>query len=337
MKTFFEARPKLIEHSALALGFFDGVHIGHQVVINQAICEAKRQGHVPAVVTFKDHPKSLVEGTSPLILTTIEQRLALFEALGVEVALVLSFSEELCRLSPKEYVENILMAAMGACFISVGYNHHFGRDRQGDADLLVQLGQVMGFKVEVTSAILLDGKEVSSSRIREAIWHGDMESAHRWLSRPYTILATVVRGSARGRSIGFPTANLSTEIFQVMPRQGVYIGQARLSKDRLIPALINVGTRPTFEQSPIDGMSIKDLARPLTIEVHLLDFDQDIYGQQLAVSFLKYLREERKFTDLPALQDQIRTDCREAISYFGSKAGSSEQTGTQESGRRLTV
>ena len=197
METFYTATPGLLKKSAIALGFFDGVHLGHQVVIGKAVEEAKRLGVPAGVVTFKDHPRALTRGFSPLLLTVIEQRLELFKKLGVEATLVLSFTEDLCRLSPREYVQNILVGSMGAKSISVGYNHHFGKDREGDPALLSGLGQELDFSVHVAPMVFVDGAEVSSSRVRDLVINCKVDQATKVLSRPYALIGEVVRGEGQ--------------------------------------------------------------------------------------------------------------------------------------------
>jgi riboflavin kinase/FMN adenylyltransferase len=328
LETYYHANPGLIQRSAIALGFFDGVHPGHQVVIGSAVAEAKKQNLVAAVLTFKDHPRTLIQGSSPLLLTVIEQRLALFQKLGVEAALVLTFTEELCRLSPQEYVKNILIDSMGARLISVGFNHHFGRDREGDPALLAALGKTMGFSVSVSPPVFIDGLEVSSSKIREALVNGEIELANKLLSRPYAVGGEVIAGAKRGREIGFPTANLMAEEFQVLPKNGVYAGQARLGRNGPVPAVINVGLRPTFPQSPSQRKAEEQPAAKPLVEIHIFDFDEDIYGQELEVSFYKYLRAERKFDSAGSLKAQILLDCKQSKNYFqeqGQKAGSAAE------------
>ena len=310
METFFEAKPGLLSQSAIALGFFDGVHAGHKEVIGSALLEARRLGVTPGVVTFRDHPRTLTQGSTPLLLTVIEQRLSLFEELGVEAALVLCFDEELCRLTPREYVENILVGAMGAKSISVGYNHHFGRDREGNPDLLKELGGELGFSVKVAQEVDIGGQEVSSSRIREALFGGQLERANNLLSRPYAVYGHVIKGDGRGRSIGFPTANLSLYEFQVIPQIGVYAGKVAIGNHKHIPCVINVGHRPTFKENQKG-----DRERPI-VEVHVLNFDEDLYGKSVDVSFCKKLRNEQKFAGIDELKKQISLDCQAAVSYF---------------------
>jgi riboflavin kinase/FMN adenylyltransferase len=242
-------------------------------------------------------------------LTVIEQRLELFEKLGVEATLVLSFTEDLCRLSPSEYVKNILVGSMGARSISVGYNHHFGRDREGDPALLTSMGKELDFSVHVAPMVYVDGAEVSSSRVRELVGQCRVDEASRVLSRPYAVLGEVVKGEGRGRKLGFPTANMSICEFQIVPGRGVYAGVARLADGRRLPSVINVGYRPTFKDVP----GIQDgSGAALLVEVHLLDFDEDLYNTIMQVDFLTHLRSEQKFSGIDALRAQIGLDCETA-------------------------
>lgn len=328
LETYFEARPKLVEASAIALGFFDGVHPGHKIVIETAVREARRLGVKAGVVTFKDHPRALTRGQSPMLLSVIEQRLALFEDLGVEVALVLSFTEELCLKSPRAYVEDVLVGSMGARSISVGHNHHFGKDREGDADLLRSLGKDLGFSVNTAEMVHINGKEVSSSLIRNLVAEGRMQEARELLSHPFAVLGEVSRGDGRGRTIGVPTANLGLYQYQMIPKNGVYAGRARIASekssekssdkasekaseiasDNPSDCVINVGTRPTFEDASLGE-------RP-TVEAHLLDCDRDLYGKRLEVTFLEFIRDERKFAGAEELTAQIKEDIEKARNFL---------------------
>lgn len=310
METYYEALPGLVNQSSVALGFFDGVHPGHQVVIGKAVEEARRLGVPAGVVTFKDHPRTLTRGQSPLLLTVIEQRLRLFEELGVDFALVLQFTEELCRLSPKEYVQSILIDSVGARSISVGHNHHFGRDREGDASLLQELGAKLDFSVHACNMVEVEETEVSSSTIRELVKTGEMLRATKLLSRPFALYGTVVEGDKRGRKLGFPTANLSLYQFQIIPQRGVYVGTTRLSTGTVVACVINVGLRPTFKNNATEPQM------ELVVESHLLNFDGDLYGSSIEVSFLSYLRAEQKFDGPDALKQQIETDIKNARRFL---------------------
>ena len=306
METYYEAKPGLVDKSAVALGFFDGVHPGHRSVIQKALDDAKRLGIKSGVVTFKDHPRSLTRGRSPMLLTVIEQRLNLLKELGVDFALVLAFTEELCLLSPREYVENILVNSIGSKSISVGHNHHFGKDREGDANLLASMGKSLDFTVNVANMVTLDGEEVSSSRIRHFIENGMMQKAANLLQRPFSVLGEVEHGDGRGKEIGFPTANLDVYEYQMLPKRGVYVGRARLASKEVIGCVINVGLRPTFETKQSE----------LTIEAHLIDHFERLYGQNLEIEFLDFLRDEKKFASKEELVEQIQRDKETSINYL---------------------
>ncbi|HEY9786629.1 MAG TPA: bifunctional riboflavin kinase/FAD synthetase [Candidatus Obscuribacterales bacterium] len=312
MQVFYDAKPELLARSAIALGFFDGVHPGHQVVIGKAVEEAKVIGATAGVVTFRDHPRALTRGVHPLLLTVIEQRLELFERLGVEATLVLTFSEDLCRLSPREYVEKVLVGAMGARSICVGHNHHFGRDREGNPELLRQMGQELNFGVHVAPMVYVDGLEVSSSRIREEIASGHVDKASQLLSRHYSILGSVVKGEGRGRKLGFPTANLNVRPFQMVPAVGVYAGRALFASGEKIACVINVGHRPTFD----DGQA----GTPPLVEAHLFDYEGDLYDRTMQLQFVKFLRCEKKFDGVDALKRQIESDCAAAREVLAADA-----------------
>lgn len=307
MDTFYEIKPGLLKSACLALGFFDGVHPGHEVVIRKAVERAHALGATPAVVTFKEHPRSLTLGKSPPLLTLIDRRLELFEGLGIEAALVLSFTEELCRLDPEDYVRTVLVECMGAKSLSVGFNHRFGRNRVGDPELLRKLGLKFGFDVNVAPEIIIDGAPVSSSRIREAITNGQMEEATKLLARPYAIGGAIEHGDGRGKQIGFPTANINVPEEQVMPEIGVYACAVRMPGGVRLPAVINIGRRPTFGEG-----------KPVTTEVHVLDFDGNLYGKQLTVELLHYVRSEKKFSGIDELKEQIARDCNATREYLAA-------------------
>lgn len=305
MKVFYEIQPGLLEKSAIALGFFDGVHLGHQAVIDTAISDARKMGIVSALVTFKEHPRTLTTGKSPLLLTVLEQRLALAEQLGIDATVVLEFTEQICRLTPREYVRNILVESLGARSVSVGYNHRFGRNREGDPQLLRQLGAELGFAVHVAPPVLVNQSEVSSSRIREALANADVELAGKLLGRPYAVLGEVMRGQGRGRTLGFPTVNLKVSETQLLPARGVYAGLTQLADGRRLASVINLGVRPTVSS---EGL--------LTVEAHILDFQDDLYDQKLSIEFWRFLRAETKFESIEALKNQIAADCQAALGFL---------------------
>lgn len=304
MDTFYKIQPDLLKSSCLALGFFDGVHPGHEVVIRKAVQRAAELGCTPGVVTFKEHPRSLTLGKSPPLLTLIDKRLELFKNLGIKAALVLSFTEELCRLDPEDYVRAVLVECMGAKSLSVGFNHRFGRNRIGDAELLRTLGVHLGYDVHVAPEIIIDGEPVSSSRIRDAITHGRVEEATRLLSRPYAVTGVVEHGDRRGTTIGFPTANINVPEEQVMPDMGVYAAAVQMPGGTRLPAIVNIGRRPTFGEGG-----------PVKTEVHILDWTGDLYGERVSIELLHYVRSEMKFSGIDELKAQIARDC-EATRQF---------------------
>lgn len=310
LKTFYEIKPELLKRSSLALGFFDGVHPGHQAVIKKAVDEAKALGAVPAVITFKEHPRALTLGKSPPLLTLPEQRLEICEELGIEAALLLSFTEELCRLAPADYVQQVLVECMGACSLSVGFNHRFGRNRVGTPELLAELGKDMGFSVHVAPEVDIEGAPVSSSRIREALSESQVETARTLLGRAYAVHGQVVRGDGRGRTIGFPTANVECPEELIIPARSVYSGYCRLENGNNYACVINVGMRPTFGESNLSKT-----------EVHIFDFNSDIYDQYMTVRFVDFIRNERKFAGIDELKAQIAADCETAKKQLsGEKA-----------------
>ncbi len=305
METFRDIKPGLLKQSAVALGFFDGVHLGHQAVITKAVREARRLGVPSALATFCDHPRTIITGKSPQLLTQLDQRLELFAGLGIDYTLAISFTEDISRLSADEYVRTTLLSALGCRSVAIGYNHHFGKDREGSPQRLNELGKQYGFDVHIVAEIFVDGVEVSSSRIREAIATAKVDAAGKLLGRPYSVSGQVIRGDGRGRGIGFPTANISIPEHQLLPARGVYAGATVLKDGRILPAVINIGFRPTVSQDQI-----------LTLEVHILDFNEDLYGQTVTVQFWRFLRAETKFENIQALKGQIELDCRTARDFL---------------------
>ncbi len=307
METFWEIKPGLVKQSTVALGFFDGVHLGHQAVITKALADAKKWNIPSIVATFREHPRQVISGQPIELLTSLEQRLDVFSKLGVNVTLALSFTKKLSQLSASQYIKEVLLEGLGARSISIGYNHHFGSGREGNPELLKQLSQDLDFQVNVIEPVLIGGIEVSSSYIRKAITNGDPVTAQLLLGRPYALASKVVKGDGRGKEIGFPTANLELSSFQLMPGIGVYAGWIRLENDERKKAVINCGYRPTVSSS-----------RQLTIEAHILEPCPDLYGQLLTVEFHQYLRPEKTFANLEVLKEQISKDCASARQALSS-------------------
>lgn len=281
--------------TAVTIGVFDGVHVGHRQVIADLIALAASSGVDPAVVTFDPHPLSiLAPERAPKMLTSVDQRIDQFRLLGVEIAGVLDFPD-IRHLLAAEFCEEVLFRALRAKRVVVGADFRFGRDRGGDAALLATEGQRLGFEVSVVDLFGNHDGVVSSTRIRQLLSDGRVEEAAALLGRPYELVGQVVKGERRGGTIGFPTANIAISPDRQLPGRGVYAGKAMVG-DGVFSAAINVGTRPTF-----DG-------RGTTIEAYLLDYSGDLYGEFIAIDFRARLREEVRFDGVEALTRQIGLD-----------------------------
>jgi riboflavin kinase / FMN adenylyltransferase len=281
--------------TAVTIGVFDGVHIGHRRVISDLIELAASSGSRAGVITFDPHPLAiLAPDRAPLMLTSVEQRIEQFREIGVDIAGVLNFPD-IRHMTADEFCESVIHRALRARHVVVGEDFRFGRDRGGDVTLLAREGERLGFQVVVVDMFGdLDGV-VSSTRIRQLLGEGLVEEAAALLGRPYELAGMVVEGDKRGRTIGFPTANIAVTPDRQLPGRGVYAGYATVGDDEFLAA-INVGTRPTF-----DGQGT-------TIEAFLLDYTGDLYGRFLALSFKVRLREEIRFDGVEALTRQIGED-----------------------------
>lgn len=281
--------------SAVALGVFDGVHLGHRAILGAAVAQARAVSATAVVCTFDPHPLEVLQpDRAPLAITTLDERLALIAETGIDVAVVLPFDKELAAVEPEAFVKDVLVERLSARHVVVGFNHRFGRGARGDAALLRELGERLGFGVEVVEPFTVDGVEVSSTKIRAALRRGDLDAAARMLGRPYTLPGKVVAGAGRGRTLGFPTANVAPDR-PVLVAPGVYACTVDVGgvSHR---AVVNVGVRPTFDE------------HTLAVEAYLLDFSGDLYGQSIRLVFVARVREERRFPSVDALRGQIEAD-----------------------------
>ena len=285
--------------SVVTTGTFDGVHRGHQAIIRYLVGRAHEIGGVPTVVTFDPHPREVLTGQHVPLLTTLEERADLLEQLGVERFVVLPFSRDLSLLEPEDYVADVLVGRVGMREIVIGYDHRFGRKARGDRALLEALAPQHGFTVDVIPEQVEGDVTVSSTEIRRLLLdEGASERAAALLGRPYRITGTVVRGDQRGRTIGYPTANVQPSApSKLVPKIGVYAVRAALPGGERVGGMMNVGRRPTFEA---DGAT--------TVEVHLFDIEVDLYGQSLALDLVARLRDERRFDGVEALVAQLGRD-----------------------------
>jgi riboflavin kinase/FMN adenylyltransferase len=292
--------------ACLAIGMFDGVHLGHQQVLRQAIEDSHQHEALSVAVTFDRHPTSVIApDRAPALLQTRAQRLRAIESLGIDAALVIEFDEAFCRKPGAEFVRELADGFGAIHSICVGANFTFGHRRDGDAKLLRTLGQALGFHVHGLAAVSLDGQAVSSTRIRAAVRDGRLDDAGQMLGRTFAIEGTVIEGDRRGRELGFPTANLDTDGL-VLPPNGVYAAHVRLGQEEAHRAVLNIGLRPT-------------LAKPeptLQVEAHLLDFDGELYGQVMEIEFVEQLRDEQRFDSTDELAAQISRDIEHARTLF---------------------
>lgn len=287
--------------SAVTIGNFDGVHRGHRVLLRRAVDAAHEAAVRSVAVTFDPHPAAVLRpGSEPPAIHSRDERVAELIAVGVDLVLVLPFTPELAALTPAAFVEQVLVERLQATKVIVGTNFRFGHKAAGDVVSLSDAGDRHGFTTEAVTLLELDGAPISSSELRRRIREdGDLEWANRALGRPFRLAGEVVAGDQRGRTIGFPTANIEVSGRRLLPANGVYAGIATVDGVRYA-AVTNVGTRPTF-----DGEGV-------TVEVHLLDADLDLYGRQLEVTFRHRLRGERRFSGVDALVAQIGEDVRTA-------------------------
>ncbi len=292
----------------LAIGVFDGVHIGHRAVIERAVNDASKAGGTAAVVTFDPHPARVLRPEkAPHLLTATQHKIRLIRDLGVSHLLAIQFSEAFAVMPPEDFILSLHRACKPLREICVGHQWCFGKNRAGNLEMLKEWGDKLGFDEVGIHAVEVDGQVVSSTIIRAAVEVGDLKTAARFLGRDYTILGTVVEGDHLGRKLGYPTANLAAHNEQ-FPPNGVYAVEA-LHCNRMLQGVVNIGIRPT-----IYGETGQRL-----LELHLFDFDEDIYGSDVEVFFRKHLRPEKKFASLDELKAQIACDEQEARSVLAGE------------------
>lgn len=318
MRTFSnlsELAPVVERGSIVSWGNFDGVHLGHQALIKRVIEQARIAGLPAVVITFDPHPLNVVMGDkAPPLLMPLQHKLECFADLGVDLTLVIPFTRQTANLPPEDFVRLVLSECLNTRHLVVGYDYAFGKGRRGNAALLTELGAEMGFTVEEFPAVYINGDVVSSTRIRAMLRLGDTIETRTLLGRPYSVEGVIIHGMNRGgKLLGFPTANLNIEESLLLPKPGVYAVLAEVdpkvhtlpgvctgSEGLYIKGVANVGTNPTFGNET------------LRVETHLLDFHTDIYGKAFRVHFIQRLRDERKFSGVTELIEQIRRDTAKA-------------------------
>jgi riboflavin kinase/FMN adenylyltransferase len=290
------SKPRLRKTCA-AIGIFDGVHRGHQYLIKQMLTTARRLGAQPIVITFSPHPAHILRPDVKLgSITSLQDRFRLLSDLGITACLVVRFNRSFAQIQPQKFIKDILVEQLGVKAVFVGDGFRFGKGRRGDIALFQKLGLKYGYETHAVSGLKQGRGIISSTRIRPLIGAGKLNEAARLLGRPVFISGVVVKGSERGKSLGFPTANIDYEA-DILPPKGVYVVRALLGA-KSYPAVVNIGTRPSFE---------KQISK-LYLEVYILDFSKNIYGKRLEVEFLKKIRNEKKFANPQQLIQQIQKD-----------------------------
>jgi riboflavin kinase/FMN adenylyltransferase len=285
--------------SVVALGVFDGVHLAHRAILGAAVSRARALGVQALACTFDPHPMEILQPErAPIPLTTIPERLDLMAETGLDGAVVIEFTRPLAEMEPEAFVKDVLVQRLKAREVVVGFNHRFGRGARGDAAMLDSLGERLGFRAHVVEPLRIDGMPVSSTEVRAALQRGDLAVASRFLGRSYSLGGTVVHGAGRGRTLGFPTANVHPDRPVLVPA-GVYACDL-LHDGAALPAVVNIGVRPTFGEATT------------TVEAHVLDFSGDLYGRHVVLRFRDRLRPERKFGGVEELRAQIAEDIKQA-------------------------
>lgn len=294
---------KRFTNSILTLGNFDGLHLGHQELVKMIVLRAKETGGLSMVVTFRPHPlKILAPEKCPPLISIYEEKIFLLEKLGIDVIVKIPFTLDFSAMGPRDFVRDILCDMLGAREIFVGYNYRFGKGRKGNIQMLKDLGNEFGFSVREVGQVSFNGEIISSTRIRELIKNGGVEHAAQLLGRPYAVCGIVVKGDGRGRGFGVPTANIASK-HSIIPSNGVYAARLFV-RDQYYKGIVNIGMRPTFN------------AKSFAIEVHIFDFNEDIYGEDITIYFIQKIREEKKFQNAEDLVKQIDKDITEARSLL---------------------
>lgn len=292
-----------LKDPVVTLGNFDGVHLGHQEIFKQVVAWALSTGGSSVVFTFEPHPlKVLAPQRSPKLLSTFREKMEQVEALGMDAVICAKFTHEFASQHPEDFVKDVLVGSLGAKHLFVGHDYAFGKNRTGDIDFLRDAGARHGFDLHVIGPVQVEGIVVSSTKIRKLVMDGEVCLASKLLGRPYSIEGTVIHGKSRGRDLGFPTANITTPN-ELPPKEGVYAVSAHI-EGKVYKGAANIGKNPTFGDEPP------------SYEVHLLDFDGDLYGKFIKIRFIKRIRDEAKFKSVDELVKQIKKDVEQVRSIL---------------------
>ena len=297
-----------VKNAVVTIGAYDGVHIGHQTIISRLIRIAKKHSGETVLVTFHPHPRLVLQKEANIkLLTSIDDRIELLEKSGIEHLIIIPFDESFSKLSSQEFIRDVLVQKIGTKRLVIGYDHHFGKNREGSFEHLMKYGPVYGFEVEEIPAKEVNDINVSSTKIRRAIQEGHIQKANQFLGHNYTISGTVIQGEQIGRSIGFPTANLKiNDRSKLIPKEGVYAVHVNYS-NKIYAGMLNIGYRPTV------GTGNK-----LSIEVNIFDFNENIYGELIKLEIFEHVRNEIEFTsvnDLKLQLEQDLKDCKKILAH----------------------
>lgn len=293
------------EQTFVTIGTFDGVHFGHQKIIEKLVLQAKKEGKKSVVLTFFPHPRMVLQaGANIELINTIDEKAILLEKTGLDYLIIHPFSQEFSRTSALEFVRDLLVNQLNISKLIIGYDHHFGKNREGNITQLTEYSLVYGFTVEEIPAQDIDDVSVSSTKIRTALHSGNLKTANKYLGYPFMLSGKVVNGKQLGGKIGYPTANIHVEErYKLIPKTGVYVVKSIID-EKIVYGMMNIGNRPT-----VDG-------KHQTIEVHFFDFNKDLYHKNLTVELLYFLRDEHKFESIEELIQQLKKDEQTARNYI---------------------
>ncbi|MCF2876064.1 MULTISPECIES: bifunctional riboflavin kinase/FAD synthetase [unclassified Tenacibaculum] len=303
--SIFDFKPT--QKSIVTIGTFDGVHIGHQKIIQELIDEAKSSNKKSVLLTFFPHPRMVLQkDVSIKLINTIDERAKHLEDLGLDYLIIHPFSKEFSRLTALDFVRDILVNQLNTSKLIIGYDHHFGKNREGNIEQLTEYSHLYDFTVQEILAQDIDEVSVSSTKIRKALASGELKTANKYLGYPFSITGVVVNGKQLGGKIGFPTANIDiAETYKLVPKTGVYVVKSTINNDTVF-GMMNIGNRPT-----VNG-------EHQTIEVHFFDFNQDLYQKELTIELLYFLRDEHKFNSVDDLIIQLKTDKENSLNYINT-------------------
>ncbi len=287
-----------IKNPAITVGMIDGVHLGHQTILNELVRQARKFNGESVVITFCPHPRSVVSNNPVSLLNTLNEKLAIMQEKGIDHVIVLPFTREFSVLSPENFIKDLLFEKLHFKTFIVGYDHHFGKNRDGDFELVNKLAITLNFNAVQVPAFQMDNINISSTKIRDALLSGQITTANKFLGYPYSLTGTVIKGERLGHQLGFPTANLKVPAEKLIPANGVYAVKVACRTGQQFYGMLNMGVKPTVNSN----------AGKLFIEVHIFDFNRNIYGETITISFLGKIREEKKFSNTDALKKQIEKD-----------------------------